>query len=188
MLYRETLASLWDWIELSEEIDEEHRVGVGVFDGLTVGPKLAMLVQVSEALLDETVPMPELTAVNEATVAAIFAQLWINIDLEIDNPDTTTNWRTLILEACLEVGMEELPEVECDDLEEWDLWIDSLENRILWDADYENDRILDDPPEVRQGMLSLMRIPDGYYTAVAPDLRSAEIADFKKQLQKLIHG
>ena len=118
ILFREALGYLWDEIEMCEEIDEEHHVGVKVFDNLSVGQKLTMLVQVGEALLDAAVPVPELTAVNEATVAAVFAQLAINIELELDDPTMDTDWRRIIVEACSDLEIDNLPDLDCEDFDE----------------------------------------------------------------------
>src|SRR5208283_4370160 len=49
--------------------------GVPLFDELGQAQKLAMLSAVSKALLDESVPSPKLTALNEATVAAVYERL-----------------------------------------------------------------------------------------------------------------
>ena len=185
-LFREALGSLWDDIEMCEESDEQYVVGIVPYDNLTFGQKLTMLVDVGEALLDENVPMPELTAVNEATVAAVFAHLVINVELEFDTPDTT--WRLSIRETCNEVRQEELPDVQCDQLEEWELWIDSLRDRILWDADYEDDRILDDQPEVRRILSNLMGISDHYHMVVAEDPTPAEIKGLKMRLMAVLRS
>ena len=185
-LFREALGSLWDDIEMSEESDEQCLVGIVPFDNLTFGQRLTMLVEVGEALLDENVPMPNLTAVNEATVAAVFAHLAINVEIEFDTPDTA--WRLSIGEACNEARQEELPDVQCDQLDEWELWIDSLRDRILWDADYEDDRILDDQPEVRRMLSNLMGISDHYHTAVADDPTPTEMNVLKKRLMAVLRG
>ena len=185
-LFREAARYLWDEIETCEEIGEGHRVGVSVFDSLSMGQKLAMLVEVSEALLDEAMPMPELTAVNESTVAAVFAQLAINVELELDDPAMDTDWRRMIVDACRQIGMDELPGLDCDDLEEWELCINCLTDRILWDADYENDRILDDPPELRSAMTDLMGTTEQYYTALAPEPRASDMDRWRQRLRMIV--
>ena len=185
-IFREAVGYLWDEIEMCEEINEEHEVGVTGFDNLSVGQKLAMLVQVGEALLDEAVSVPELTAVNEATVAAVFGQLAMNIEVEVYDPVMDTGWRRMIVDACQEVGMDDLPDLYCDDLDEWELWIYSLMDRILWDADYESDQILDDPPELRRVMTSIMGTTEQYYTALAAEPRIKDIDGLKHRLRAVV--
>ena len=187
-LFREALGYLWDEIEMCEQIDEDHRVGVKAFDNLSVGQKLAMLVQVGEALLDAAVAVPELTAVNEATVAAVFAQLAINIELELDDPAMDRDWRRLVVDACSNLEIDDLPDSDCEDLDEWQLWIDCLADQILWDADYEADHILDDPPELRRVMTSLMGTTEQYHTVLAGEPRVTDIAGLKHRLRAVVRG
>ncbi len=61
-----------------------------------------------------------------------------------------------------------------------------LTDRILWDRDYEDDRIYTDhPPEMTQWLKYMARIPDKYYTAIADDLADEEAKAQIKELQKL---
>ena len=85
-LFFECLGDLWAEIELCAEIEEDHRVGIKIFDNLAVGQKLSMLIHAGEALIDPTIPAPRLMAVNEATVAAVFNQLRINLEVQFDDP------------------------------------------------------------------------------------------------------
>ena len=97
-LFRECLARLVD--DLYTLRDEDFAVGVTVFDRLTRTQKMAMLAVVGGALLRRDIPMPELTAVSEATVAAVFAYLRGDVGFELDEPDFGQYWRAKIVTAC----------------------------------------------------------------------------------------
>jgi len=72
-LFREGLSCLWDDVEMSEEEDESGTTGIAVFDEIPKVERLALLASVAKGLTDEDKPCPDLTAVTEGTVAAIFA-------------------------------------------------------------------------------------------------------------------
>jgi hypothetical protein len=187
-LFREAIGFLWDQIEIGEEMDFEYVVGLRMFDALTVDQKLAILVEVAEALLEEGIQAPELTGVNEAAVAAVFRQVAINVELELDSPPIAASWRQMIVDACREVGTDHLPDQSCDDLGEWDFWICVLQDRILWDEDYADDGALDSPPEVRDALSCLMGTSAEYYVALARDPQPEERAGLKKRLKALVRG
>ena len=64
--------------------------------------------------------------------------------------------------------------------------VDSLPEWLLWDADYGDDRVLDDPPPVRDAVMTRMRIPERYFVAVAPDPAPAEMAALGARLRALV--
>lgn len=190
-LFLECLGDLWTGIELCAEIEEEHRVGVKVFDSLTTGQKLSMLVNAGEALIDPAIPAPRLTAVNEATVAAVFNQLRINLEVQFYDPECGYDLRPTVLAASRAVDeagimIDELPSEKCDNQEDWEFCVSFLEDQILWDVDWADDAVLDDPPEKRDVLLALMRIDDDYYTAVAPDPSATEYEELAKRLGEVI--
>lgn len=187
-LFREALADLWEHIEISETVNVEHHVGLSMFDSLTVDQKLAILVEVGEALLHQSIPPPELTGVREAAVAAVFSQIAISVEIELDSSPAAPSWRQMILDACREVETEELPDPGCDDLDEWCFLTQNLQDRILWDADYEDERTLDDPPEVRDVLNALMGTSSDYYVALAPDPHPEEMAGLMERLKRLVRG
>ena len=135
--------TLWDFIEESNiGPDNDYHLGIKAFDNLTYSQKIAVLSEVGNALLREDVACPELTAFNEAAIAAIYQHLLFCIQIEIDEPDFGLNWRKSTAKACRECEDEEVPNPSCEDMEEWELCVGFLENRILWDADYESDECL----------------------------------------------
>jgi hypothetical protein len=108
---------------------------------------LALLARVANALFKSDVVAPQLSAVNEATVAAIFAQIGGNLVIELDYAKEDNlpsdydiyHWRKLI------AGCQEPPrggddfhlDVKCADLIDWEVVIECLTDRILWDADWD---------------------------------------------------
>ncbi len=85
-LFREGLSCLWDDIEMSEEEDGPGTTGLSVFDVLAKAERLALLASVARGLTDEDEPCPDLTALTEGTIAAIFAHTLYLIEVEIEPP------------------------------------------------------------------------------------------------------
>ena len=84
-LIRETLAYVVDMVE--EDITasaDPWEFGVAALDRLEPPARLAMLAEVGWHLLRESESCPELTALNEATVAVLFNAIEQAIELEID--------------------------------------------------------------------------------------------------------
>jgi len=125
------------------KVQEPGTSGVAVFDNLRKPERLALLAQVAKGLHDEDEPCPDLTALSEGTVAAVFAQLRyvIGIEIEIEaecmgrsspSEDRAARPRHLVLAAVREANPDrELPLAESDDVTEWGELLDSLMDRIL---------------------------------------------------------
>jgi hypothetical protein len=229
-LFREGLDLSWDWVEDSMDDPDLWPFDVEAFDVLQPSQRLALLAEVGNALKDESHPHPELTAHNEATIAAIFSNITTQVALEIDLASEIEDWgdptctRKLVLAAYLEVVEQDVAEVrnasnetevavsrrtpptveiaedddnddevwsplelDSNDLEAWEDLLDCLANRILWDDDdYEmGDEFLDVDPRVSRAKMELMRIPDDYYTAIAPDPTENELVAIRQQLRRL---
>lgn len=192
-LIREALATMVDMVE--EEIRgyaDQWEFDVPLFDQLPPTARLAILAQVGWALLRETETYPPLTAINEATVAAIFERIKELIQFEVDSEgemEDPFNWRRDVLAVYQEIGDDDLPSVECRDMEEWDLLVQVLSDRILWDEDF-NDAVLyvDKPPEHAQFLKEAMMIDDDYFTAVPPDPREADLPRIREIIRDLLQG
>ena len=85
--------------------DEDFGVGIQVFDRLSSGQKISALLLVTNALLRTDVPHPDLTALTEGTVAAVYRHLRNNVEAEIVLD--FISWRRAILRALREKGGEE---------------------------------------------------------------------------------
>lgn len=179
-LFREGLYSLIDWTEDWPE----QPTGVRVFDRLSQAEKLAILDEVSRALLVKRIRCPVHTAVNEGTIAAIYHQIGNDVQVEID--EGRTDLRKLVRKACRECGLTEgLPSLRSDEFSEWRNAIDGLLFRILWDADWEGGFVAPDgPPDKANVIREFMGTDADYYTAVPPDPNPAQLAKIRARLRR----
>lgn len=110
-LFSEGLSVLWDRVENSFDFPELAETGITAFDTLQLNQKLWLLAAVGRALSDAGTSYPDLTANNEATVAAVFRLIAEEVECEVeeaadpewikhlDTPDDATSWRRLIFAA-----------------------------------------------------------------------------------------
>jgi hypothetical protein len=180
-------ATLGDFIEESNlSPDNDDSLGIKAFDNLTYSQKIAVLSEVGNALLREDVPCPELAAFNEAAVAAVYQHLRFCIQIDIDEPGFGSNWRELTAKACRECENEEVPHPSCEDLEEWEMCVEFLEDLILWDADYESGEcFLDQYPEMNEFLREMFRVTDDYFTAIPSDPKDEEVGQMRQELIEL---
>ena len=80
-LFVHAAASLLDYL-LDDEDDEI--TGVPQFDRLEPNTRIVLLRDVVQALTDPTMPIPELTALNEAAVHAVFEFVRGEVGMEIE--------------------------------------------------------------------------------------------------------
>jgi hypothetical protein len=124
--------------------------------------------------------------VNEAAVAAVFAQVRYLVAVEIDaqrsgfgtfSRDRAERPRELVLAAAREIDPErrtDLPKARSTNLSKWYDLIQTMLFRILDDIDYlAADIFLDAPPSRSRSMKDMMGIPEDYFSAV-PDLPSMQ--------------
>ncbi len=181
--------------------------GIAVYDRLTACQRIGLLHDIAHHLLSETdAPMP-LSAMAEATVAAVFVevrdQLAIEIDLFGTSPETETDctWRSLVLAAYraawhdpraspgAQEALQHLPETTTIDLDRWEDLIDVLAGAILWDRDFEMaDSFLDIDPGVSLKRRKMLGIHDDYFTSVAPDPRPEEAFGLVSKTRELVRG
>jgi len=176
-------AGLSDLVEDLAEWGDDQSTGVEAFDALSYGQRLALLVDLAGALLNPSVPPPSHTSANEATVHAVYRQLFTLIEVELDSNTPATNARQLVRTACFERGLEALSETHVD-LDAWQGAVESLSDQVLWDRDFEDGTMfLDAAPE------SLNRDEVGvggdYFAAVSRELRDAEIEPTLVRLRQL---
>lgn len=161
-------------------------VGPDVFDRLTYGQKVSVLSIIGNGMLKPDEPIHKLTAAVEGTIAAVFEHLKTAVIIEIDEPEIKSNWRKMILAARHEVGAEELPKENCEDVQEWLIEIEELSYLILWDADYEDeDLYIDKPPEEAQALKDFMRMRDDYFLEIPEDLKLEEVETRLTDLKNL---
>jgi len=179
---------LWDLIsEGNLDEQEDYELGIAVFDSLSYPQQIAVLHEVGCALLKLEVPSPRLTAVSEGGVAAVFRHLRLSVEIEIDEPPLYhPTWCQLIAGACRECGVPDVPKVSSADVTAWNDCILALEDRILWDADYESgDDFLDGPPHVDEATKEMFGVSDDYFTAIPPDPRPEQVPRLREELVAL---
>jgi len=192
--------------------DDEWTASLTAFDDLTYGQKIQVFATVAEGLLLPEVPKVRLTAAVEAGVAAVYEQLKTYVEMEIDAEDLPDEderdrqrretyrhfWRRKILAVCDQYGMQEPdpsdPESDepvtegCADKEQWDLLIERIMGRILWDRDYEDgDLLLDLPPEGAREVRELLGITTDYHQAIPDDLTEKQAAAALARIKQLLH-
>ncbi len=164
-LFRDAILYLCD--EISEAIDDEDSFygGARVFDQMTRTQQIASLELVTKSLFHETEDCLELNAWNEATLAAILAQIHTLLQLELDEGDKDEIRCVLSRLTECEVSRD-----DWNDWSEWDNIFDGYEDRFLWDSDFDDTDITDLPPDRANLVRQMMGIADEYYASVPPDL------------------
>lgn len=82
--------------------------------------------------------------------------------------------------------VENMPDADCDDPEEWDFLIECAEGRILYDRDWEDeDLYVDLSVDMADTCYEFMGIDEDYYTAIAPEPLDEEIPGMIKRLRQL---
>ena len=81
----------------------------------------------------------------------------------------------LVLAACRETGIfDDLSEVDDDSSDDWDLLLECLEGRLLWDSDWEMDEQLDADPDAAGSVKDFLGIDRDYFVDVPPEPSDAE--------------
>jgi hypothetical protein len=173
---------------------EPYQSGVSLFDRLEASQQLALLAEVGQALLSAAQPPPKLTSLREATVAVLYEELRAcvadEIDCELEEGTPSRYWRQLAVRACIAVADDEpladLPDSRSDDLDAWDLIVESLADRILWDRDWEMEDIFADAvPERGRQLKQFLGIEDDYFRDIAPDPTVHQLDAVRSQLDAL---
>jgi hypothetical protein len=159
--------------------------GVARFDALSREQQFVLLVEVGAALLCPEVAIPELTAVNEAAVAAVYARLRDfvgDIDVAAACGDLDA-----IAAAAEEAGLE-VPSIHAPlDRGDWECLIDELSDLVLWDDDWKYDfGIPDAAPERAAVFHEHVGVARDYWTAIAPDPSPAQLRHAKGVLRELV--
>jgi hypothetical protein len=186
-LVRAGLDLACDAVEVAAEIGSDTATGVRAFDALQPGQQLALLAMVGTALSDPNVPAPPLTAATEGALAAVIDQVRTDLEMELDGGDSTA-CRRLILAAVGEVAgrVYPLPAPANRDWDEWEIVIDEIESRLLWDSDYEmGDLFLDRPPDETRADMVLHGIDPEYFLDVPDDPDHAGLEATRRTLAQL---
>ncbi len=177
-LVGQTVWQLTDSIREGLSIDSPLQFDIVLFDSLTWQQQIVMLDKVLGPLLDADIDPPVPTALMDATIAAIYAQMVEFIEMEIDMERTSdsaeegdTDGRQEIVNALAECAYQgDCPDPECAVIETWELVIEALRDRVLADEDYQMDGLtLDLPPEKSRELKRTLGISGDYFIDVPPD-------------------
>jgi hypothetical protein len=187
------VVDMWMQLEQDEDSDDPWTWGVPIFDSLQWEQKIVQLAAVANALLQRDVsPMP-LHAINEAPIGALFEHVRQSVQFEVESgvdvPPPSVYWRTQLLGVCdVEPRPPDLtmPDANCADFDEWDWMIEAIADGILWDDDWNIESlIMDVDPETANLRKRFLTIDNDYYTAIAPDATSADVAAARKILKAI---
>jgi len=80
-------------------------------DNLTFGQRISVLSIIGNGLLREDVPLVRLTAILDGAIAAVFKHIKNEIAYEIDEPESRSKWRELVVAARNQISgeVEEIP-------------------------------------------------------------------------------
>ena len=186
ILFAKALSSLLN--EATMGTLEDYNFHIESFDNLTFGQRISVLEIICNGLLREDVPLVRLTAILDGAIAAVFKHIENEIAYDIDEPESRSNWRELVVAARKQIGLEieEIPETTCTDINKWKVEVEILSDVILFDTDYEDSKLYTDfPPEKSKDLREQMDIPDDYFMAIADDLTDEEAKAQIKELRKL---
>jgi hypothetical protein len=186
VLFAKALSSMLD--EATSGTLDDYEIGIECFDNLTFGQRVSVISIIGNGLLRKDIPVVRLTAILDGAIAAVFNHIENGIAYDIDEPESRSNWRKLVIAARKEVGgeIERIPEQTCTDMDKWSLEVGILSGAILLDTDYADSRLyMDFPPEKSKELRDWMDIPDDYFMAIADDLTDDEAKEKIIELRKL---
>jgi len=184
--------SAYIMVRREREGDGTDRYGIPVFDALTSSQKIAMLHQVTRALLRPEVPMPELTAILEGTIAAVLQNVYLLLEFVVSAYPDSTIFRSFVAKSCRRIVKHREPEDRkvpddfCEDQEAWEFCMELMHDAILWDFDYlDEDLLVDLPPEQGEFAKEGMRIAPEYFQAIAHDPSEQQVVILCNELETL---
>lgn len=186
-LIRLGLQEVYHYLREVHDDDAPWEYGIPVFDRLTHGQKLALMVHVGRALLIAEEPEPNLTAAVEAAVAVVFEGILSGIQTECEIVKGHDSFRAALLTVYKsEPTGRRLPKATCEDVAEWKSLVRSLADEVRWDDDYLNEApFLDVPPEVSDLVKEAMDIDANYYIVVPPDPPDEKLEELAVELRRL---
>jgi len=160
--------------ELRDQRDD-HESDVPAFDALSFGQRVSTLQDVANGLLRCDVPVAVHTAANEAAIYAIFRQLHRMVVDELiasdEGDEECRDVRELLHRASSALRMDGTPPAHCTDDTDWERFIETLCDRVLWDRDFEiGSLFLDSSQDTARSRLdgeSEVLVP--YFSAVPQD-------------------
>jgi hypothetical protein len=165
-----------------EASDGDYPTSVSPFDELTYGQKVSCLDAVTRGLLRKDVPAIEPTLSLEATIVAVYGELWTLVLTEIEDPEFGTPWRQLAAGAAAERAHERgyspawTPNPASTDEQMWLDRIAGLQHEILEDTDELTVESLADLPGIQARKIRrVLGISDEYVLTIPDDPNDREI-------------
>lgn len=191
-----------NFIPRNENHSWRPQFGIPIFDQLTPEQQIVMLDTVIGYLLDPNLAPPKPNALLDATVAAIYAKAFVEVEVELDfqrledeAEDGDTDVRKLVVAALMQ-PIEEMDEVrtncpdpECCVAETWLTCIEILREQVLADEDWlmgelTMDLLVDESDDIKQRM----GINRDYFVAIPPDPTIAEVRQAWANMNFKIQG
>lgn len=94
-------------------------------------------------MLRKDVPHVRLTVIFDGAIAAVFKHIDNEIAYDIDEPESLSNWKELLIAARQEIGGEikQIPEPNCTNMGKWNLEVGILSEAMLFDTDYADSKL-----------------------------------------------
>ena len=194
-------------MHIHDEFEEEANdcsSGIPIYDACSPSQRIGLLNKVALHLLTETTDVLPLTALVDATIAAVFVEVRDQVAIEIGLTDNSDQgdpffWRRMVLEShrssiderpnTEDEEQSALPLLDSDQLEAWEKSIDELADLILWDRDFEMaDTFMDLDPKVSKHRRRLLGIDDHYFSAVANDPYPDMVFQLASETRKLVRA
>lgn len=200
------LGILLDEVDLADE-EAEFLFGSDIpklFKDMPYQQKVVSLHVVTKALLEPDEPALPLRAWNEATIHAVYSALSDIVALEVDYTNDGTyktdedryELRRVIFPALASFSREQLTLARVPHGMPlthpigtvWENIVTILSDAVLWDWDYEEDKVTDADPAKVQQLKEQMGIDPEYYAEAPPLDNAAAIAAAEKYLYFLLDG
>jgi hypothetical protein len=114
------------------------------------------------------------------------------IDVAIDEEmPPSTAVRQLRLACCIgeDDHKDPLPDASNEDPEAWDLILEEIVDRILWDCDYQSSNdLMDLPSDVARQVRQVVGIDEEYDLTIPPDPDEGALAAARQKLTQLVHS
>ena len=192
-----------------EDSAPDCETGIAIYDVCTPSQRIGLLHEVAKYLLTRTDEPLVLSALNDATVAAIFMEIRDQIAIEIEfaashAENGQPSWRQMVLAAHRSLYPESSGgergervyesmfrqfDASTEDLRHWEALVDDLADSILWDRDFEMaEGFLDIDPGVSRQRRRLLGIDDEYFTSVAPDPRPEQAYQLASRTREIVRA
>jgi hypothetical protein len=171
-------SSVWDF--------EDYPMGIKAYDTLTPGQMVSVLWTVAQGLLKDDVKPVKRSAALEAAIATVFIQIKDRTEVELDKMGSGFDCRQMVLAAREAAQAEGVPPLACSDYDTWEFEIEKIEDKILWDHDFDTCNLtMDLPPEQSESVRELMGIPDDYVLTIPEDLNQEQMEATIAEIRKL---